>query len=128
MDAAHAKLLFSHKLMTGVDIPIGGNSYILTACSAAPEPLNHTGALRQVHIKVEEIYILSVHQHLGQSFVLLLYPAQVLFPNGKGVVYRAAAWLHRYMTEAQVSHVEHILSKVQVVPGKGAPDVVVSGI
>ena len=75
MDAAHAELLFSHKLVAGVDISVGGNGYIFAARAAAPQPFDDAGPLRQVHVEVEKVDVLSLHQRLGQLLILLLYPA-----------------------------------------------------
>ena len=94
MDTPHAKFVFSYKLMAGVNVTVRGDGYILTAGAAAPEPLDHAGPLRQVHVEVEKVDILSIQQLLGQLLVLLLYTAQILHTDVVGVVLMAAAGLY----------------------------------
>ena len=65
IDAAHAELLFSHKLVAGVDVSVRRDGHILAASAAAPQPLDDAGALGQVHVEVEEIDILPLQQGLG---------------------------------------------------------------
>ena len=81
MDASHAKFLFPYKLVTGINVSIGGDSHILAAGSTAPQPLDDAGALGQVYIEMEEIDIFPIDQSPGQFFVFLFYPVQVLLPE-----------------------------------------------
>lgn len=112
MDASHAKFLFPYKLVTGINVSIGGDSHILAAGSTAPQPLDDAGALGQVYIEMEEIDIFPIDQSPGQFFVFLFYPVQVLLPDGEGIVGWSAAGFHRYVTKAQVTHVQYIGGEV----------------
>lgn len=76
---------------------------------------------------MEEVHVLAAHQLPGQLLILGVHLGQVLFLNGEGVVQGAAGGLHRDMAEAQAGQVHHVLGEVQVLPGKGAPDIVVLG-
>ena len=113
--------------MTGIDVPIRSDGHILTARPAAPQPLDDTGPLSQIHIEVEEVHVLPPLQLPGQLLVFRLHCGQVSLLDGEGVVQRSAGRFHRNMAEAQGSQVLHVVGKVQVLPGEGAPHIVVLG-
>ena len=113
--------------MAGEDVPVGGDGHVLAPGAAAPQPLDDAGALGQVHVEVEEVHVLPAHQLPGQLLILLLHLGQILLLDGEGVVQGAAGGLHRHVAEAQVGQVHHVGGEIQVLPGKGAPGVVVLG-
>ena len=113
--------------MAGIDVAVGGDGHILAACAAAPQALDDAGALGQVHVKVEEVHVLAAHQLPGQLFILGIHLGQILPLDGKGVVQGAAGGLYRDVAEAQRGQVHHVLGEVQILPGEGAPDIVVLG-
>ena len=113
--------------MAGVNVAVRGDGHILAARSAAPQALDDAGPLGQIHIKVEEVHILPAHELTGQLLVLRINLVQILLLDGKGVIQRTTGRLHRYMAEAERGQMHHILGKVQVFPGKGAPGIVVLG-
>ena len=102
MDAPHPEFVFSNKLMAGVNISVRSDSHVLAARAAAPQPLNNAGPLGQVHVEVEEVNVLPIHQGPGQLLILLLHPAQVLFLDSEGIVGGTAAGLYRDMAEAKI--------------------------
>ena len=76
---------------------------------------------------MEEVHVGPVLQLLRQLLILLQNHRQIL------ILQRIAAGLlphyrlHRDVAEAQVRHMHDILGKVQIIVGKGAPQVVVLG-
>ena len=48
--AAQLVVLVAYKLVAGVNVPLRGDSHILAARPAAPQALDHAGALGQIHV------------------------------------------------------------------------------
>ena len=103
-DIPHSPFLLAHKLVAGVDVPVGGDGAVFIPRPAAPQPLDDAGALVQVQHKVEEVKALPfpppLDEKLCKPLVLGEDGGELGFGEGVGELGVGHHRLHRNLVEA----------------------------
>ena len=126
---AHAHALAAHKLVAGVDIAVRGDGHVFVARAAAGQALAKAGAAGEVHHEMKEAEPLvriaaADHIFAAQTLVFLEHAGQVAFADGIVVAFVGDDRLDGELLKALVRQVQHVVSKVQIVAGEGAAQVV----
>ena len=115
--------------MAGIQIAPGRHCQVLCSGAAAGKPFVDAGASGQINHEMEEIEIIflsmAAHHLRGQLIILLTNHRNILFPERVGLFRSRHHRLHGNLFEAQIRQMQHILSEIQVIPGKGSSHIII---
>ena len=112
--------------MAGIKVAVFGHSEVFVTGTAAGQTLGHAGAVRKIHIEMEEekasAFAVALHISVGELIVFFADAGQVFL----GKAQRAVLQNHRFHREdikAFIIHGEHVFCEVHVVLRVGAAQV-----
>ena len=119
VDVAHFHILNANELVAGINVALGGDSYILVAAAAASQALDSARSLVKVEHKVEEVEVLALlvvdKEHLRELLILGENSREVALSDRVRLFRVAYARLNRDLIEALVEKAVNVVREVEIV-------------